>query len=205
MYVTDSTYSNAMLYGETPVSIRDYIREKAETVSAYARERGNAFMSQVKDRWDEYNSDAVLRRMRAIRERTKGAYYTRDMVRELTSLSEIQQAPPVMRQFIMADPWIKERYENQRTEGYGDQYINPYPGVMGQGDYYYRRMDQGMVHLAEEESAGYHYTMYYEILKHDDRELFPVERVGLKRTVDRVKYYMSLGKEDPLSATGAYL
>ena len=202
MYVPDTLYSNALLYGETPPSIREYIREKAEQVSEYARERGYEFMAKVKDRWDEYNNSDTMRRMRAIRERTQGAYYSKDIVRELVTLSELQQAPPVMRQYIMADPEIKERYRNQRMAGYGDQYHDPYPSITGKGDYYYRRMDQGMVHVHE---TGYTVRNYYEILQLNDRELDAIEKVAVSRTIDRVKYYLKKGEEDPSSPEGNYL
>lgn len=202
MYVPDTLYSNALLYGETSPSVREYIQEKAERVSEYARERGYEFMSKVKERWDYYNNSDTLRRMRAIRERTQGAYYSKDIVRELRTLSEIQQAPPVMINLIMADPEIKERYRNQRMAGYGDRYHDPYPSITGQGDYYYRRMDQGMVHVNE---TGYTVRNYYEVLQLNDREFDAVEKVMAKNTIERVKYYLALGEEDPSSPEGNYL
>lgn len=201
-YVPDVAYSNAMLYGETSPRMRDFLREKTQQLQDYARERGYAIMDRVRDGWDRYHSSAALRRERAILERAGDTYYTRDSVRELYTLTEIQQASPTMQRYILADHYVKRRFEDQRTEGYGGDYHDIDPGRYGNDNYHYRRMNDGLVEVSEE---GYRFSEYYEILKGDDRRLYPDEVTAISRTLTRVRAIMAKGEEDPLSKTGGWL
>lgn len=136
--------------------------------------------------------------------RKLGQVWASDMIQELETLGQFQHPPQKMRQYIMSEPSVRERFYKQRCEGYADEYVDRFPGQIGDDDPVYRSVMDGI--LQEDEDGNCFYMDYDTDYQDEMVEQLEVEEKDLiLRTQERLRYFMNKGLEDPTSQYNAQL
>ena len=182
-----------MLYPEQHQRNQSYIQEKISQVStqlgAAVSDFGAKFIERAKNLYEQaYNSQAVLAAKAAIRA-TKGLFHPNAIV-QLDSLDDLRSAQPVMQRYLMANPIVRELYNEQRIDGYSDTYVNVHGKAIGHDHYDYRRVMDGIVvdhelqsmltgKAVDETEPEWTSTTYIEDLLPEDRELQAMEQADM--------------------------
>ncbi|QZA71017.1 hypothetical protein AH06_247 [Erwinia phage AH06] len=123
-------------------------------------------------------------------------------VRQLLNISDLQTAKPVMQRWVMAQPEIRELYQQQRIDGYSETYEDAQPGRVGADHYDYRRATNSMVQFNGSEEApmeSWQAVTHYERLVGSDQELSFYEKRDIQVTWDACLNLMATQAYDPTS------
>lgn len=174
----------------------DYLSANAKHAMQNITASAQEFIQTAGEVYQAINYSDAMRKARAVI-RTVSNAGTLDVIKELTDVGQLQNARPVMQQYIMADPVVRNLYHNQGCDGYSGSYVDNAPGMSGADHYDYRRVMHGMWH--EDESDGrVKSTLFYED-KGDDEDLDAIHQMDILRTWDYVRSAIKRGKEDPTS------
>jgi hypothetical protein len=116
-----------------------------------------------------------------------------NQITSLYELHDLQNAPPVMQRWIMAEPTLRDYYNRQTCVGYGELYENIHGDVRGETHYDYRRVMDG---VGVETEDGWYAAQYPDELMEGDRDLTHLEQVGILETWDAVRFFINQ-KRDP--------
>lgn len=194
---------NAILYGDQQASTQRFLRkqyEDSEGMSGFSER----FMERTRSLFEDFYDSGLASRTRAALRKIKTAFVPDD-IRELHTIGEIQHARSIMRQFIMASPYVREMYRGQRTEGYGPHYEDPYPNWRTEDIPEYQHVMSGLVEVQEDGSVTH--TNYLDVEYGLDENISITHLQGLDvyHTWENIKSMYKAGKEDPLSTVNAYL
>lgn len=98
-----------------------------------------------------------------MRNRLNGVWQT-NSIRKLDTILEVQQAPLVMRNLIMANPTLKKKWNNGLMEGWNGEYTGDNTSV-ADTHYEYRRVMDGVI------KEDFTHTQYHEELVNLDDAL----------------------------------
>jgi hypothetical protein len=203
MYNPSTDEFDALAYGAPHPGTMQYIRQKFENLSTNLSDVGQQFMSDARQKWDQFMGSEAMRRARAIRDKLKDALYLRDEVHELMTLGGLQSAPPVMQAYLMSEPTIRQRYYDQRLEGYSLTYKDPNQGLVGEDDPIYRRVMQGAV--VDTPDGEWMCRTWIDDLPAGEVELAFDQRAAILNSWDAMRAMLDIGKSDPTSQTGGWL
>ena len=197
---------NAGIYSEPhPNTVRflqNQMENYAQASSTFVG-AATSFVDKAKQVYEEFLNSETVRRSRAALDRMASAFQTND-IRWLRTPTEVQQAPPIMQRFIMAEPGLRKLFIDQRCSGYDGEYVDLEPGKIGLDHYDYRRVVNGMA-LDDPDDGGWVVHEFVEDLRDGDRELETSEKIAGLNTWDLVRSMLERGKEDPSSKTGGLL
>jgi len=187
---------------QNPVN-QQYFQTQIDRINHTLTESGRAFMEASRTIYDQINSSEAAQLARLALRSAKSLFQP-NVVQYIDTLDHLQSAPPIMQRWIMSQPDIRERYQQQRCHGYGDLYTTDMsPGLSGEQDYNYRRVMDAVV-VIEEEGGGWYARQYSEDLLPDDRELSNYEKIDILRTWDIVRMAIEAG-DDPTNPAGGSL
>lgn len=187
----------ALAYPEiNPINF-NYIEQQFSNFGQTLNEVGRAFFEGGKAIFEKIHNNDAVRAAKAAINAAKGAFKP-NVIINLDTLEEIQQAKPVMQRWIMANPYVREIYHNQQCCGYDGSYVDMYPNDIGEAHYDYRRVMNGMV---VEDDEGWYVTEYVEDLVEGDRHLQFDEQCDILKTWDLAELFMRK-KEDVTSQFG---
>lgn len=199
---------NLFTAGEPHPSMLQYMRETAQQIGQYAQQSGSQFAQGVVQAYESYYSDDALRHARAALSRVD-SYFQADKITTLSTIYQIQQAQPVMQRFIMSEPTLRQMYHDGRCSGYQGSYVDPFPGQIGEDDYNYRRVMDGLLQLSKPTEDMPHgdaqFVIYVEELMEGDRPLEIHEQSAITETWRNVRYALAHSLLDPSSKTGESL
>jgi len=199
---------NLLISGEPHQDTLSYLSHQADRIAQYAQQTGSAWAQRAVESFNYFSSHDSLRHARAALQKVK-SYFQSDIIRELTTIEDFQNANPLMQRFLMADPWARKMYHAGRIEGYAGSYVDPYPGVRGVEDYNYRRVMDGRVQMiepSEEDPEGsFVIETYYGDLQEGDRDLTLVEQNMILSSWRQARFLVQTGLDDPYSSTGGKL
>lgn len=196
---------NALLYGATPhVGTMSYLSgemDKLQSFSGMLKDVGNAFVNRATDIYNRFNSSDAMRLARAAVNKV-ASIFQRDGIFELKTLGEIQNAPPTMQRYIMAEPTLRELFLKQRVDGYAETYLNVHGNNVGEYHYDYRRVMNGVVEIVRNDpEIDWRATTYLDELLDGDRELEFTEQIAIRRAWKEVREFLNR-EEDPTSVYG---
>lgn len=202
--VGDSNDFNAMVYGyERHPGTVSYLENQFSNISSTLTETGRNFFSNAKQIFEQFTSSDAMRAARAAL-RKAGSNFQRDEIRYMSDLGEIQNAPPAMQRVIMAEPTIRELWQQQRMDGYSDTYVDLYPGFIAEEHYDFRRINNGVVRESDVPEADWMVREYIDDLVDGDRERDIDEKADAIGTQEAAVEWVRLG-EDPTSVFGGKL
>jgi hypothetical protein len=88
-------------------------------------------------------------------------------IHNLDTLSDFRNANPTMQRWIMAEPIVREMWNDGLLNGYGDSYVDTHPNVTGKDHYDYRRVMDGMSYIDETDGRLTN-TSYLEVVDAND-------------------------------------
>lgn len=192
-----------MVYGDYhPNTIKMLTDQNAQSATMTERltDAGKSFMSQVDSFVQKVDFNNTMRVMQAAA-RMVTSLWKANIFRELKTIGDMQHAPPVMREFIMAAPEIRTMYHRQQIEGFNGWYVDVEPGRVGEDHYHYRRVMDGIV---QEDGDKWFATSYQEEVL-SGHELDVATQAVVLNTWDNFKAKILEGGDDPTSRWNAAL
>lgn len=145
--------------------------------------------------YDAVYSEDAMRLTRAALRKAKHIFQ-RDEIRQLNTISEIQNAPAKMQRWIMANPVVRQAYHDQRIDGYSGTYKDAYPGLVGRQHPDYMQVVTGFV---MEEGDDLRITTSFDDPPDGDVRLTHEARNDILNTWDLIQAAVEAGKKDPTS------
>lgn len=198
----DSSTFTAMAYGmPDPVSIQWCHNRAMQARQALAPEARAIFENTTNEVFGEIDHVKIARIAKAARGRLDSIWQT-DTVSVLTEVSAIQNAPPVMVTYIMANPMIREMYHEQKIAGFDDYYQDPYPEDHSYEFKLYREVVDGVFLETgnKDEMVATEWVGDF-----DDSVLDLIDKQAIMETWDNVLAHVRKGGEDPTSIYNAML
>ena len=179
-----------------------FIERSLSDATSTLTEAGQRFMAGARELYERFSSSEAMRLMRAAARAAQHLGQS-NTIRFLADIGALQQAPPVMHRYIMAEPTVRKLYHEDRCEGYAGMYDDVSPGDVGESHYDYRRVMQNMVTF--ESDGGWTATTWGEDLHDGDYELSFEEKCDMLDSWWAVREYLKAGGEDPTSRFNAEL
>jgi hypothetical protein len=195
---------DAELFGEPHQGTLNYLRERVERHAPRVKQVFDGFFEDARDTFERYNGESALRRIRSRVRRTADTF-KRDVIRPLRKIDDIQHAKPLMQRYIMANIMARIAEEEQRIDGYSDDYRNAHPGRRGFRDPDHMRVIDGILFDEDRfgvssEDAEDAWVAYQDLFCHgDERDLDVVEQADILSTWDILEMHMAARKKDPTS------
>lgn len=192
-----------LLYGERDRGFANYLDQMRDEAVKHLGSTAQQFVMKTKESVERfYGSDAMRLARAAVRK--VASLYEIDEIYELANIGQLQHAPPKMLPYVMAEPGLRELYHKQRVEGYGKDYIDYQPGVVGEGHIEYEQVVDGIFMQSEDDEEVCVSTSY---LHHDEDTLLDHDQqMGIMLvTWEQVRIALAKGKEDPTSRFNATL
>lgn len=201
-YDGGADFFRGMVYGDYHPNTIKLLNEQSNSglLSERLTDAGKAFVSQVSDFVEKIDFNNTLRVMKAAA-RMVNSLWKPNIFRVLEDISDMQHAPPVMRQFIMAAPEIRNLYHKQQIEGYNGWYVDNEPGKVGEDHYDFRRVMDGIV---RDDGDKWFCNSYQEDVHEGDNLDLP-EQTAVLVSWDNVYKKILEGGDDPTSRWNAAL
>lgn len=192
-----------LLYGERDRGFANYLDQMRDEAVRHLGSTAQQFVMKTKENVERfYGSDAMRLARAAVRK--VASLYEIDEIYELSNIGQLQHAPPKMLPYVMAEPELREMYHQQRVEGYGDDYIDYQPGVVGEGHTDYENVVDGIFMQCKDDEEACVSTSYLHL--DEDNLLDHDQQMGIMLvTWEQVRIALSKGKEDPTSRFNATL
>jgi hypothetical protein len=98
---------------------------------------------------------------------------------ELNSFEALQKASITMQRWVMAHPEVRKLYLEQNIEGYSDSYKNVFGSHVGEEDYNFRRVMDGVI---QDKEDYFSIKFFNEDLYIGDKELSHDDKVKILHT-----------------------
>jgi len=190
---------NAYLYDQPHQGTLDFIQQQFADIRHHFTNAGSRFLQRAQEAISHYQSAQALRFARKMAADAKGVFQTPHIER-YTTLSEMQQASPLMQRWLMANPTIRTLYHQQRCDGYADSYHDWDHGLQGSAHYDYRRV---MNHLVVDDGENWKVTHYLDELREGDRELILEEQVAIRDSWAAMDVLLAMCTDDPTGPEGS--
>lgn len=151
IYEGDREIFRALTYSHTDRDYQQYVHDRYENLTNLVTGSAKEFMSRARDKYERVINSGSVRKARALA-RQIGNLWGKDCIQPLHTITDVQNAPYSMRQYIMAEPTIRKLYHQNQCEGYGSSYVDNEPGVIGSEHLAYQKVDNGYVHVADDGS-----------------------------------------------------
>lgn len=185
-----------LMYAPPTRSAMEFLDNRRVAISQGLTEAGRTFMDTTRDVWSNLYGEGAARLARAAVRQVQSLWDT-DIVRQLVSMAQMQNAPVAMQRWVMAEPYVREQYLNQKLDGYSDSYVNTQGSAIGADQYDYRRVMNGIVVDVEDE--GWSATTWFEELDSPEDELYFDQQTDIIHTWGNIVRAIRRGKDDPTS------
>lgn len=199
----DTNTFRALAYGRPDMLTLDWCRQREQQhlmmLDPLVRANYESMAGTVLGAID-YESIANM--SRALRNQADGVWLTNDII-PLTTIGEFQNPPPVMVDWIMANPDVREMYHNQQIAGYDEYYVDHDHGLRGYDHYHYRRVKNG---IFEENTQGEMVAVeWFDDLRKPTDDLLFGEQLVIMKVWDEMSKILAEGNVDPTSRFNASL
>ena len=169
---------------------QNYIMNNLQNFQHKLTDVGNTFMEGARQVYDRINDSETLRIARGALRMAKGMIHCNE-ISSLGTTSAIRGAQPIMQRYVMAEPILRVQFNRQLVDGYSDTYIDNDPNTVGENQYDYRRVMNGIVEFTDE---SWRVTTYAEDLLDGDRELHFDDQCKILSTWEIIR--IALANED---------
>lgn len=194
---------DALVYGEQHPGTVDYLRSQFKDVTGTLTEASRKFYDNARTTFEHFNSNAAINFARnAIQALTGGRNVDVARVVYLGELDQLRSASLYMQRWLMANPVVRERYLDQRLDGYSDSYVN-FSGLdIGWKHYDYQLVTDGLMTIDDEGDA--HWKEFFLEPREGDRHFTLGEKVDIVDSWSAQNVLLKLC-EDPTNAEGGQL
>jgi hypothetical protein len=159
------------------------------------------FMERAQQTFDKFYSSDALAKARAALRKTANLF-KRDIIVPMETMEDFQNATPRNQRTIMAFPRLRKLYQEQMCDGFEGQYVDLYPGTIGESHPDYRRIYTGEV---KEDADGDIMVTHY-IGDEEDLETYPADEIHIDRAnLSILDVLMDVSNKDPSNSSGGSL
>lgn len=180
------------LYGDKSGILNNYLSQQLQNIKPAYNEFSNRIYQCLQSSYNFVNNQMVkyglLNQLDSNGIQALDNYYT-----DLTSFIALQNANATMQRWIMAHPDVRKLYLDQNIDGYSGSYQNVFGKEIGEDDYNYRRVMDGV--MCDEGDTTV-VRQYLDDLLEGDRELNHYEKVKILHTYDAIDYLLKECKFD---------
>ena len=201
--VGDTNTFRAMAYGRPDLLTVDLCRqqEQQHLMMLDPMVRAN-YENMAGSVFGAIDYEGIANMSRALRNQNDGVWLVNDII-PLTTIGEMQNPPPVMVDWIMANPDVRELYHQQSIAGYDEYYVDHHPGCIGTDHYHYRRVVNGV--FSENEAGEMVAVEWLEDLVKATDNLTLAEQLIITNVWSRMSEALTAGGVDPTSRFNANL
>lgn len=189
---------DAIAFGVPIQANLNFLEERLTHYSNTMQEAGEAFLKRGMEVFNRYGGSDAIRMAKAAVRSVQHAF-DKDVVRELRTIGQVQQAGQNMQRWIMANPDIRAMFHQQRCDGYSNSYVDVAPDSIEKDHYDWRLINTGIVEETPDDPDYEFSAINYLDESADDVLLTLEEKLEIKSTWDFVSKMMLPGKEDPTS------
>lgn len=189
------------LFGSMSSRTTDYLQSQIQKLAGAGSFREELYQRSMKI-FNNISSSAALQAADSILLHAEAAM-GQDIIEELVTLTQFQQARPVMQGWIMEDPVIYGMWKKGQIDGYSDTYVDPEPGLVGEERTKYQTLMHGV--MREHETQNWTMSLYAD-READDTKEFSISRIAaILQSQERARYMLEHGEDDITSQYGAKL
>lgn len=191
----DATTFRAMTFGVASRETFDYLDQMGLDFNSSISGEAKLRFDEVKDVYKAVTFDDALD---ALRNAIEGADLLAlpNRIMPLVSLAELQHAPDVMIPWIMAHPTLREKYNSNACEGYGDRFLDFFGDALGDSYPLYKAAVNG---LRREVGDEWKMELFAEVRAEKDLQIDMRDQLAIMDTWSEIDYQLSLNDRDPTS------
>jgi hypothetical protein len=167
-----------LVYGDKTNVIKSYLEQQLAQIPAVFNEFGQRVYETLNQSY-HWVTDQLTKYQIFNQLKQQNVHLGNNAFRELLSFEELQNANILMQRWVMAHPDVRYLYLENNIEGYPDTYVNVFGNDIGENDYNYRRVMDGVLQSDDEK---WWFKVYNEDLMIGDRELEHREKVMILNT-----------------------
>ena len=148
-----------ILYGQQSPETVEFFRQQAYEYANLVQGYNPQYAQAAINTFENIHGHEAMRKVRALK-RQIGHLWQTDVIRPIVSIEDCCTAPPTMRRWLMAEPYIRRMYHGGQIDGYSQSYYDFHGKVSGEDHYDYRRVTEGLIEVDED---GYEsYASYFD-------------------------------------------
>lgn len=190
---------DSLVYGEKHPNTVQFLRDQITSASNMLTSAGMSFYDSAKKAFEHYNGSGAINFARNVIKTITGGNTDIQVILYLGELEQLQKATVLMQRWLMACPVVREKYLDQKIDGYSDTYTNVFGTDVGWKHYDYRRATEGLMIFDEEGNESY--TQYFDDLIEGDRRLTISEQIDIQDSWSAMNVFLMLG-DDPTNPFG---
>ena len=202
IYMDNPDSAGAALFHMPSAEMQSYIGQSMQGYLAAVQSVAPDFANNIKKRYAEIVNSTAVQYAKNIKNRVNSLWQT-DSIRFLPNIDKVQQAPDIMRKYIMAMPELRDRWQNSGLSGYDKKYVDEFPNTIGKTHYDYRRVTEGVIRKVDDTVEC---SIYYEKLLNSGDILDSVQKAVILASWDIIDNSLeSDDNRDPTSVWNATL
>lgn len=169
-----------LLYPQQHPNNEIWVTHQLQNCSNQLTQYGIEHMNYLRRENAEINNEASIRNAKYLL-RDIQTCVVPNIVLPLFTPSGLQNAPPIMQRFVMADPFLRKEYQRGTIEWYPETYVDEEPDKIGIDHYDYRVV---MSNVVQDDGS---YFISLEELKPGDSELTDREKSDIVQTWEYIR------------------
>lgn len=175
-----------MLYGDRSNVVSDYLYSQMQALPQTFTGLGQRVQKALSDSYS-FVTDKLTKYGIMSQITSSGASIADNNFNALYSYDSLVNANLSMQRYVMSHPQLKQLYVEQNIDGYSDTYVNLTGKDIGDNDYNYRMVMDGVLTSDKDQWVVKHYI---QDLLPGDKELDFIERDAILSTWDTVNYIL---------------
>lgn len=195
VYADDNVF-RALAYGAPRSEDRDFLREHIEAAASRLGRTASAFVDRARERFDSFDLRALDRKLDAVKRKVRHAFDDDD-IGPMTRIGQFQQAGINKQRWLMANVKARSLVQKDRMFGWRDTYRDVEPGMLGDRQYDYRCVVNG---IAQNDEHGNRYIVQHlDVYDAEKREelKFGDQTMIMECMWANLEAIIEQGKDDP--------
>lgn len=173
-----------VLYGNKSNIVGNYIMQQISSLPTVFNEFGQRVYNNLMSTYNFIN-DKLIQYGILNQLNKAGVKVIDNFIEELLSFQALQNANVTMQRWVMAHPLVRQDFLNQNIDGYSETYRNVFGKEVGEKDYNYRLVMDGVIQDQDDSWVVKHYEQDLMI---GDKELDHYDKVKILNTWDAITW-----------------
>ncbi len=163
-YVDDLRDATRLFSNNPTQEMQEYFHNSVQSYVRAAKDISPTFTKLISDRYNQLTNSQTIQHLKNLKNRI-ASLWEPNSIRSLLTINDIQQAPDIMKRWVMAEPNLREMYQLGGISAYDNSYVDKYPNTLEKQHYDYRRVTDGVSMMIDDHAE---YTIYQEYVEDDD-------------------------------------
>lgn len=188
--------------GHLDNSTMSWLADRSSSLRESIGNTAASWLNTAKSFVQVIDTSSAIQAMRNILVKKDNEWNTNN-VQQYRCIEELQTANLINQRYIMAQPRLRDLYLNNSVEGYGEAYTNVQGNAIGNRQYDYRRVTDGIMMECSDET--FEVNVFHEAISDGDAELTLHQKVDILRNWNMVNIALDAAEMDPTSPVGNML